>query len=83
MSLVTLSSKGQVTIPKNIRETLHLQAGDKVELYVNEINQVVMRPITKQVADVCGVLSKYKKEMPVSVEEMDEAIRQSVQKKFL
>nr|MBC8379657.1 AbrB/MazE/SpoVT family DNA-binding domain-containing protein [Planctomycetota bacterium] len=31
MALATLTSKGQVTIPKTVRNSLHLHAGDKVE----------------------------------------------------
>lgn len=36
MALTTITSKGQVTMPKNIRELLHLYAGDKVEFVFSE-----------------------------------------------
>jgi len=75
MSLTTLTSKGQVTIPKNIRDLLHLYAGDKVEFVFNETNDVVLRPVTKKVNDVFGKLSKYKQKTPVSIEEMNESIK--------
>ncbi len=82
MSLATLTSKGQITIPKMVRETLHLQAGDKIEFITNDKNEVVLKPVTMKVADVYGQLSKYKKKSPVSIEEMDAAITRQLNNDF-
>ena len=41
MELARLSSKGQITIPKEIREKLHLKQGDKV-LFFEEGEKVVV-----------------------------------------
>ncbi len=82
MSLSTLTSKGQITIPKDLRESMSLATGDKVEFIINEQNEVVIKPITKKAIDVFGQLSKYKKEKPVSVEEMNEAICKQIKKDF-
>ena len=40
----TLTSKGQVTIPKHIRDALHLQPGAAVEFSVNAGGEVVLHP---------------------------------------
>jgi AbrB family looped-hinge helix DNA binding protein len=40
----TLSSKGQVTIPKHIRDALHLQPGAVVEFAINAAGEVVLHP---------------------------------------
>jgi AbrB family looped-hinge helix DNA binding protein len=40
----TLTSKGQVTIPKHIRDALHLQPGTAVEFSVNAGGEVVLHP---------------------------------------
>ena len=40
----TLTSKGQVTIPKHIRDELHLQPGATVEFAVNAAGEVVVQP---------------------------------------
>ena len=40
----TLTSKGQVTIPKRIRDALHLQPGAAVEFSVNAGGEVVLHP---------------------------------------
>ncbi len=47
MSAVTISPKFQVVIPKDIRETMHLRAGQKVEIirYENRIELIPIRPI--------------------------------------
>ena len=80
MSLSTLTSKGQITIPKELRESMSIDAGDKIEFIINEQNEVVIKPITKKAIDVFGQLNKYKKNKPVSIEEMNEAIASQFKK---
>ena len=82
MSLSTLTSKGQITIPKSLRESMSIDAGDKIEFIINEQNEVVIKPITKKAIDVFGQLSKYKKNKPISIEEMNEAIGDQFKKDF-
>ena len=61
MALTTITSKGQITIPKSIRDSLNLLPGDKVEFVITQANEVILRPITKKVDDVFGLLVAYKK----------------------
>ncbi|NYT27718.1 MAG: AbrB/MazE/SpoVT family DNA-binding domain-containing protein [Candidatus Thiodubiliella endoseptemdiera] len=75
MSLATITSKGQVTIPKDIRQSLHLNAGDKIEMLATKNGEAIIRPISKTVDEVFGLL-KRPGQKPVSVEEMNEAIGQ-------
>ena len=72
MSTATLTSKGQTTIPKEIRDYLDLRPGDRIEFMVRE-NTVVLRAATRKVTDLKGFLPKPAK--PVSLEAMDSAIR--------
>ena len=74
MATATLTSKGQTTIPKEIRDYLHLHAGDKMEFVIEPDGVVSLRPATRDVADLEGVLPKPKR--PVTLTEMDRAIRQ-------
>lgn len=39
----TLTSKGQVTIPKRIRDEMHLRPGASIEFAVNAAGEVVLR----------------------------------------
>ncbi len=81
-SVSTITSKGQVTIPKNIRDILHLNSGDKVEFICTENDEIIIKPVTKKAADVAGTLSKYKKDKVVSVVDMNRAIKKRVKDKF-
>lgn len=78
----TITSKGQVTIPKNVREALHLLSGDKVEFIRNENNEIIIKPLTKKAADVSGLLSKYKNNKAVSIEEMNQGIKNCLKQNF-
>ena len=75
MPQATLTSKGQITIPKSIRDALHLSTGEKLEFILGDKDTMVVRPVTRKVDEVFGLLRKYRKPTPVSVEEMNDAIR--------
>ena len=81
MASATITSKGQLTIPKTVRDSLRLHTGDKVEFVITEKGEALMRPITKKVDDVFGRLHK-KGRKPVSVDKMDYGIRQKMRKSF-
>lgn len=73
MASSTLTSKGQTTIPKEIRSRLHLETGDRVEYVVEDDGRVVLRPLTAPISALAGMLQA-KSRKPVSIEDMDEAI---------
>ena len=73
MAVATLTSKGQTTIPKQIRELLGLVPGDKLDFVVESDGRVVLRPATLDVRELRGMLRK-KSRKAVSLEEMDRAI---------
>jgi len=74
MATATLSSKGQLVIPKSVRDYMHLQAGDRVDFIVQDDGEVVVRPATSDVRDLRGMLEKPGRK-PVSQSDMDAAIR--------
>ena len=73
MNTATLTSKGQITIPKEIREALRLHTGDRVSFAFNNESEVTMKTVKKSVDDVLGAL-RDSEQVPLSVEEMNEAI---------
>jgi AbrB family looped-hinge helix DNA binding protein len=81
MTLATLTSKGQITIPKTVRNSLKIKSGDKVEFIVTENREALIRPITMNVDDVFGKLHSNKRK-PVSIEKMDEAIKKRMRREF-
>lgn len=73
MSKATLTSKGQVTIPSDIRDQLGLKAGDRLEFVLNEkTGHVEMIPATVSIRSLKGILPKLKS--PLSIREMNEVI---------
>ena len=81
MTLATLTTKGQVTIPKKIRESLKLHTGDKIEITLTAKREAIIRPISKKVDDVFCKLHKPGRQ-PVSLEDIDNAIKNRMKSKF-
>ena len=73
MATSTVTSKGQTTIPKEIRDRLNLHPGDRVEFVVDEDGRVVVLPATVDAAELAGLLKPPGR--AVSVEEMNLVIR--------
>ena len=71
----TLTSKGQTTIPKAIRDRLGLAPGDRIEYVVEPDGQVVLLPATRHVHELGGILKHLAPARPVTLDEMDDAIR--------
>lgn len=73
MASSIVTSKGQVTIPINVRTHLGLATGDRIEFVLNEESgkhEVV--PATSSVPALKGIICK--PEQPVTIEDMNEAI---------
>lgn len=73
MSTSTLTSKGQTTIPKDVRERLNLHPGDRLEFVIDEDGRVVVLPASVDASELAGMLKRPAK--PVTVEGMNQAIR--------
>jgi antitoxin PrlF len=65
----TLTSKGQTTIPKSIRDRLGMQVGDRMTFTLMSDGVVLMRVKNKRIADVAGRLHK-KGRKPLPVEDL-------------
>ena len=67
-----LSVKGQTTIPKAIREHLHLGPGDRIKFFVHPDGTVVILP---KISTSClkGIVPIHKRRR-ISLEQMDRAI---------
>jgi AbrB family looped-hinge helix DNA binding protein len=62
----TLTSKGQTTIPKEIRDSLHMKAGDRLTFTLMPDATVVMRVKNKSITELAGALyKKGRKTVPV------------------
>lgn len=73
MTIATLTSKGQTTIPKQVREHLKLNPGDKLDFVIESGGRVVIRPAKLDVRELKGLLKRRDGKV-LSIEEMNAAI---------
>jgi antitoxin PrlF len=73
MSIATVTTKGQITIPKEIRDYLKLETGSKVEFVIDENGDVKIVPLNVPVEALSGVLHRPGMKN-ATVEEMEAAI---------
>jgi len=73
VATATLTSKGQITIPIEVRTALGLDAGDRVEFVEVEKGKFAIVPATRSVRELEG-LFRGRRSKPVSVDEMNAAI---------
>ncbi len=81
MTLATITTKGQVTIPKIIRDSLRLNTGDKIEFVLTDDKQALIKPVSVKVDDVFGTLHDPQRKS-VSIETMDTVIRKKMKDTF-
>jgi len=72
MSTATLTSKGQITIPAEVRRVLNVKAGDRVEFVQVEPGRFELIAATRSVRELKGLFGKPAR--TVSIEEMNRAI---------
>jgi AbrB family looped-hinge helix DNA binding protein len=73
MPTATVTSKGQVTIPRKVREALRLRPGDRIDFVLGEDGEVRLRAGEVGVSELRGLLRRPRRR-PVSLEEMETAI---------
>lgn len=73
MPRATMTTKGQITIPKAIRDQLNLEPGDRVDFILEGEGLVVMKPATLDVRDLRGILHRPGMK-PISVERMRQIV---------
>jgi len=66
-----ITTKGQATIPKAVREYLGLKPGDRVKFFFHPNGSVVLLP-KRPAAALRGIIKP--RERPVTIREMSEAV---------
>lgn len=70
--IATLTSKGQLTLPKPVRDRLELHSGDRLDCIVTRDGLIEIVPLKQPAARLRGILPKPPR--PVSIDEMNDAI---------
>lgn len=68
-----VTTKGQVTIPKLIRDQIHILPGTKIDFTVED-GYLIGRPVVKKLSSLKGIVRK-KRKSPVTLKEMNDVIR--------
>jgi antitoxin PrlF len=77
MALSTVTSKGQITLPKEVREHLHIAEGDRVDFQIEKDGSVRLAPVSGSVRDLYGCLRRAEIPSP-SLEDLEEALMESL-----
>lgn len=72
MTEATLTSKGQLTVPKMVRDALGLRPGDKIDFIGTERGYLIV-PVNRDLRTMRGMFKGRRKKTP-SIEEMKAAI---------
>jgi antitoxin PrlF len=75
-----VTSKGQATIPKAVRDHLRLKPGDRVKFFIHPNGNVVLLP--KLPASALRGMLKAPRRRTVSIEQMHEAVAASASEGF-
>ena len=75
--LGTMTSKGQTTVPKEVRDFLGLGEGAQVE-WILEDGKATVKPRTLRAVDLAGILGPPPNGRTATIEDMNEAIGQAV-----
>ena len=80
MSVSVLTSKGQTTIPKNVRNFLGLEPNDKI-FYMVEGKRVILKPLKGNILDLRGSVAT--KDKPIDFKKLRDTTREKVARKIV
>jgi antitoxin PrlF len=72
VTTATITSKGQITVPANVRQALSLKAGDRIEFVQVEPGQFPIVAANRSVTDLKEMFGKATR--TVSIDEMNRAV---------
>jgi len=81
MPISVLTSKGQMTIPKEVRKALNLRPFEKVIIVV-EGNRAILQPLKGNLLDIGGSVKITEREKPIQFKKVREEVKKRVAKKI-
>jgi antitoxin PrlF len=76
-----VTSKGQTTVPKEVRDLLGLEEGTQMEWIVDD-GKVTVKPRKLRAIDLAGMLGPPPSGVHLTIDEMDDAIGEAVAERF-
>ena len=77
-----VTSKGQTTVPKEVRDFLGLEEGTQVEWTLDDKGTATVKPRKLKAVDLAGFLGKPPSGVHLTIEEMNEATGEAVAERF-
>ncbi len=68
-----MTSKGQITLPSEIRKALNVKSGDQLDFYLGKDGELRARRVDSSLNSLVGILPKPSKRL--SLEQMDQVIQ--------
>jgi antitoxin PrlF len=81
MPISVLTSKGQMTIPKEVRKALNLRPCEKVIIVV-EGDQAIIKPLKGNLLDIGGSIKISEREKPIDFKKAREEVKKRIAKKI-
>ncbi|MBI2336279.1 MAG: type II toxin-antitoxin system PrlF family antitoxin [Deltaproteobacteria bacterium] len=81
MPTSVLTSKGQTTIPKDVRKLLKIETGDRIDFIIKEDGSVMLKPAMISVRELKGILKPFSKKS-VTIEAMNQAVKSRFKRKL-
>ena len=81
MPIVVVSSKGQITIPKQVRKALNLRSSEKVIVEV-EGDHAIIKPLRGSLLDLGGSVKIPENEKPVDFRRVREEVKKKVARRI-
>ena len=82
METAKITSKGQITIPKQVRVRLAVEPGDQLALEFDERGLLRVMPVRKPLPPLRGFLAKDAAGRRLDCEQIDDAIRRRMRRKY-
>lgn len=80
MPVAVLTSKGQMTVPKEIRKALNLKPSERVIIVV-EGDHAVIKPLKGNILDIGGSIKLLGKGKPIAFHKVREEVKKKIAKK--
>lgn len=82
MRQAKLTSKGQITIPKSIRDYLRVHTGDQLGFIIDKNGRVILTAQTIDVKELFGIFNYKATKKKTTIKDMDEAIARRMRRKY-
>lgn len=83
MNTAKVTSKGQVTIPKQVRRLMAIEVGDRLAFELEEDGRLRVSRVRDEPRPLRGLLSEYVREDPVREEQVRAALRRRAEAKYV